>query len=183
MSKLIEVLNELDKEQDIKIGSKDGSSLWYCGNVTHFLVNAYNSNVRLLDYARARVKSANERYERVLQTPVSEMDFVIAETKRATKEGVEPILNANAYFDWKSKWWKKVSSAYKVLKTYKKQLEKFVPLLDREVISVVDADKTIEDNCKVIIVEGYESGKYWKMSEAIVRNEPIGLSMGEDTDE
>lgn len=158
----IKALKELLTENtfqnvNVKIGSKQGSSFWYCGSgnsnisipaIRKIRQTMLNQNKRIVLSLRFRLKHLDRLYEEVIQ-------------ERIKKHGEEDIEN------YKKRLYRKKENERKSLPKRIKLVEYDIatPLLDRPVLEVLMGISPDERPCKIIYVQGTEKGAYWTIKE------------------
>lgn len=90
-------------------------------------------------YYSSVVKSAARR-----SVDLAEKDFILAKNERFIPESVKNKL-----------------------KRAKDRLDNLVFLKDREVVKYFDCDSAIEEDVTAILVEGYETGRFWCFEDSI----------------
>lgn len=156
---------------NIKVGSKQGSSFFYCGTIGglyHDLdkveqtLNAYNNG--LIKALEQRLKSINSIYKERFENWVDRCNKTKIYLTEQDKEKEWAKLT-----ELKEK--EKLSIPRKI-EAIRKHLNK--PLLERNVLEMVDGISVDEKPCKIIYVSGHEKGAYWTINEyAKVKNKRL----------
>lgn len=88
----------------------------------------------------------------------------------------KPNPTVNGYKKDLTNWMKDCAKKGETYKAAKERSDNFEILMTREVVRCTDSDPAVDENKLIIIVRGWERGKYWLYDEA--KSEPFGL-MGE----
>lgn len=155
---LMNQLKKMDPDAIVKLGARDGTGFFYCGDVKTLRENLgeYSRTSKLM--AR-RMKDRS--YKRLIHT---------------CKVGTER-KSMDSHL-----WLKNIAHHAKSAYEYDVQHTDFKPLEKRSVLDVFQANK-IADAAEptVIIVTGYEYGNYWTMDEASGKS-PFGLRIISEKD-
>lgn len=141
---------------NVKIGSKQGSSFFYCGSGS----NAISHISKKIDSAMLR--QAQNR-KKLLTNRLTNLDKIYQDRiNKAIKSG--RVKNKEKYIADVEKL---KEHERKVLPTKISEIEYdiSVRLLDRPVQEVVDGISPDEMPCKIIYIKGHEIGKYWTIKE------------------
>lgn len=159
---LKEFLNTLPDDCDIKIGMKDGSSFVYVGPISDLSINVLTRQCRRAILTAA--ENADKRVSATLHGMPKPLQVYISEQ---ASEGVETIPVPK---------WVNVTAA-KMIEAYNRavrnqddahaHVETFAPVGQRQVIDVFRAYE--KPHPTVVMVEGYEVGKYCLVSEHVSR--------------
>ena len=158
MPKTLQEILDKNKFQNVnvKIGSKQGSSFFYCGSGS----NAISHIVKKIDSAMLR--QAQNR-KKLLTNRLTNLDKIYQDRiNKAIKSG--RVKNKEKYIADVEKL---KEHERKVLPTKISEIEYdiSVRLLDRPVQEVVDGISPDEMPCKIIYIKGHEIGKYWTIKE------------------
>ena len=155
---LYELLNEKKYEKlNVKIGSKSGSSFWYCGKGDKkFSFPAIKSisrpikkqNQKKLEIAEKRLEHLDEIYDKNIDDKI----------KQGKVKDIEKYLKAQ-----NEKREGERRRLPKRIEELKQEINK--TLLDRKVKEVVKGISPDEQPCEIIYVEGHEIGLYWTIEE------------------
>lgn len=143
--KLLDRMDELAKinlAQEIKLGTK-GSSFVYCGPLSSFPFSEIEGYFE--EYKQKCIYGSHEA--RPIYIPLPS----VAQTITANE-----IVERQKRLD---KAWKKRIEAYK------KKAETWKPIQDRDILE--EYGSIIDENARIIIIEGYEPGKFFDREEYI----------------
>lgn len=136
---LKDFLETLDEETEIAIGAQNGNGFIYRGKDGEIELIDKTFDDCLTEKSK-RLDEVESRLKYLILNPVK-MD-------KDEKENTEKIhLRAS-----------EISDAYRSIKGLKKYVDRFKPVLDREVSDHYHKDV---DNCMAVIVEGFEREGYW----------------------
>jgi len=170
-TRLADLLATLPAERRLKLGAHSGSSFFYVGTVADCRENIDLYSRKLRNYARLQLINAQADLEQKLRNPPTLQRYAMAQVKREKPDWTIDGFKAQA-----SGWLRDVKRLTANLNKSDRQYDAFVDLPIREVLSHFDADPQVETETTVIIVEGFEKGRYWTASESGGRCS-IGLSM------
>lgn len=157
MKTLIELLREVKYQNaNVKIGSKSGSSFWYCGKG--------NFAFSLPAIRKAREISLKKNYKILndLKQRLNNLDLIYQKIyQAANKKGIK---DKKQYFEKlkKRQEAEKVSLPRKIASV---EYDIATHLLDRPVREVVYGISPDETPCWIIYVKGNENGAYWTIKE------------------
>lgn len=163
MKTLNSVLYNLSRKKDIsvKIGSKNGSGLWYCAKLT---THTHND----IDIENKIIRTRETRYLKKLQHKIADLDGWyekeiarwLANPKNQKKS--ETVKQAKITHMLKSKELDRTRIPITI-----KEIEYDIDnsFLNRPVLEMVDGISPDEPNTKIIYVSGYEHGDYWTIKE------------------
>ena len=153
-------LNELlqDKKYqkaNIKVGSKGGSSFWYCGkcNLAYSLPEINKAREKLIRQSKGTLHQ--------LQYRKKHLDELYDETLERAKKKVKNFAEYKKKLEIK----KERERALLPKKIASVEYDINVHLLDREVKEVVYGISPDESPCWIIYVKGNERGAYWTIAE------------------
>lgn len=161
MAKIKKTLEELLQESkynkcNVKIGSKQGSSFWYCGkgNLTFSLPEIKKARIKTLAQNKKNMKSLIYRLEH--------LEEIYEETiRQAKKKGIKRFDEyVNNLMKCKEREYKLLP---KRIESYQYDID--THLLDRPVLEVVYGISPDEKPCWIIYVKGNEKGAYWTIEE------------------
>ena len=154
---LLETLNKTKFQKvNVKIGSKQGSSFFYCGSGS----NAIPHISKKIDGTMLR--QAQNR-KKLLINRLTNLDKIYQDRiNKAIKSG--KVKNKEKYI---AEVEILKERERKVLPTKISEIEYdiSVRLLDRPVQEIVDGISPDEKPCKIIYIKGHEIGKYWTVKE------------------
>ena len=155
--KLVDILSMLDGTRIVKIGAKGGTSFFYCGDVETFLENIEEYSNDCYKTAKRTRDRAWLRLEPYLQKP-------------------SEVTNQNY-----SMWLEELDKRSHVAHVTNFRFNEFKPLDERDILDSFIANETADKQRPlVIIVEGYERGKYWTLDAAEGKDKfAIGIGMEE----
>lgn len=157
--KLKEYLESLDSNATIKVGSKDGSAYFYVGNPSDMLAEMDKYNDMLIKSADRQIKLAQNELDYLLSGIVTDVKLSGLRIDGAHFKAVleycltdETLKNA-------------IRSKSK-LENYKRHRSAMGYLGEREVEEARPADSAADEGVQIILVAGYENGRYWCTDDA-----------------
>lgn len=158
--KIKNVLKNYDKDLSLKVGAKDGTAFFYVGTVGDFLENmdVYDSVMR------NRTVRIQIRAERAYENEIRNAPTLEGYARECIKKE-EPLI----YSDYRASiedWFMRVTQKHNTALKKKAAAANYRKLSGREVKEYEMCDKTIDDNCLRVVIEGYETGAYWCLEEA-----------------
>lgn len=154
---LIETLKDTKYQKaNIKVGSKSGSSFWYCGkgNVAYSLPEIKKARERLLRQSKGTLFQ--------LQYRQKHLDEIYDDTlKKAKKKGVKNFEEYKTKLNIK----KERERALLPKKIASVEYDIAIDLVNRPVQEVVFGISPDEKPCWIIYVKGNEKGAYWTIAE------------------
>ena len=172
---LEEMLNNLNQNEDVYIGSK--SAFIFMDTPEVF----FNMRVEINDLWRRKFQSTVEKstmtLENIKSNPPKEDDTSLREVWIAGHKSIKNF----SYEDLLDEWKTRIERIEANLNNSKKQLEEFIPFEQREVIM---SYRNIDNTATIIIIPGYESGKFWMKSEWIryMNGEDVIVEESEEED-
>lgn len=154
-------LNELLQEKkyqsaNIKVGSKNGSSFWYCGkgNLVYSIPAIKEARNKLLRQCHNLLRQLENRQEH--------LDEIYAATLEKAKK--RNVKNLQTYVKTLES---KKNRERRLLPTKIQSVKNDIAthLLDREVQEIVAGISADEKPCWIICVKGNEKGSYWTIAE------------------
>ena len=166
MKELLQELINLPDEQKVKIGAKSG--YFYCGTVREFLkyINEYGENMKIM--ARKIAMSVEINHKKLLANPPTLTFYATVECGRG-----KPRPTIEGWNNELKRWFESVVRSELGLREAKTYAAEFVPLPKRAVKEIRNSDMAIDEDTKIIIIEGDELGKFWSFEE--VKGSPFGL--------
>lgn len=157
MKKLLDLLEEEKYQKcNVKIGSKQGSSFWYCGKakLTYSLPCINKEKQKLIDQSTSNLKQ--------LQYRLKHLDKIYQDNINAAKKN-----GVKDFEKYERKMLRKLESERKSLprKIMNVQYDIDTDLLDRPVQEIVKGICLDEQPCYIIYVKGNEKGAYWTIEE------------------
>lgn len=148
--RLKELLQTLPPDKHIKIGAKDGSNYFYVGNPADMLATFKKRNKCYQQYDKIIYDAANNLVTKI-ETEIKSLYSGVArqESEMVRQTIIERIIHAD----------KRYSEALE-------KRDKIVPLAEREVFCVFEADEIVDEGTTAIIVDGTEFGRFWTYDEA-----------------
>ena len=163
MKTLNSVLYNLSRKKgvSVKIGSKNGSGLWYCAKLT---THTHND----IDLENKRIRARETKTLKRLKTKIADLDkWYDKEIAKwldnpKNQKKSETIKQAKITQMLKSKELDRARIPNTI-----KQIEYDIAnaFLNRPVLEMVDGISPDEPNTKIIYVSGYEHGDYWTIKE------------------
>ena len=167
-----------DKSLPIKVGAKYGNNYFYCGTVGDLEKNLEKlSEEKHKEFVAARERTKGELEASVRNFPKIRSRVLIGNipltkwiesVKACALEYDEYRTKATLDFLMDcGKWAEKVRDGRNALNNSEKRLEGFMPLGSRGVMDAFFSSPVADDACPlVLIISGYEAGKYWTVDEA-----------------
>lgn len=163
MSRTLEqlLLTKKYRNVNVKIGSKNGSSFWYCGKGHLAIPEIRKIKTQLKRQSHKTLADLKERLENL--DDIYEQTFEIAKTNPRIKSIVayEKTLMKRKEIEKKKLPIKIASVEYDIA----------VSPLDREVLEIVEGISPDEKPCWIIYIKGNEKGSYWTVEEYKKRRE------------
>ena len=179
MSKLVEILNAT-KHKYVKIGAGTGNGFFYVGSVDNFQKNLNRITKACKKAAQHEIDQKKARFEKLCAEYPTIEDFA----KEYGLSDKKDELTAENYISLLDRHFARIRKASESWALSQDNFSKFKPMTRREVIRYDDS--FVDEDCLIVIVEGYELGKYWMTSEASTDME-VGFStdmeVGFSTDE
>lgn len=175
MSKLVEILNAT-KHKYVKIGAESGNGFFYVGSVDNFQKNLNRITKACKKAAQHEIDQKKARFERLCAEYPTIEDFA----KEYGLSDKKDKLTAENYISLLDRHFARIRKASELWALSQDNFSKFKPMTRREVIRYDDS--FVDEDCLIVIVEGYEFGKYWMTSEA-ASDMDVGFSTDEDEDE
>lgn len=148
--RLKELLETLEPDEHIKIGAKDGSNYFYVGNPADMLSTFKKRNKCYQQYDKIIYDAANNLVTKLeLKIKLLYSGIARQDSEMVRKNIVDRIIHTD----------KRYSEVVE-------KRDKTVPLADREVISMFEADEVVDEGTTAIIVDGTEFGRFWTYDEA-----------------
>ena len=157
MKTLYQQLKELNKgEMNVKIGSKQGISFFYCGSVK----KSFTSIEKELE---EHTKKSVAKKKRIAENRLKNIDKIYEESiKKAFAE--RNIKDKEKYIQIRMLAKEKEKrNLPKLIKGYEYDLS--TKLYDRPVQEVVNGVSPDEKPCKIIYIKGHEQGDFWTIKE------------------
>ena len=162
---LKELLETMEPDRRIKIGARDGSSFFYCGNPADVLVT-FDPDAKCFGWYD---KIIHDTFERTIENNKKNVDAVYTDMlDKLKKRGFS--INQKSFTDF-MRYVMQSGMGDGAIKS-ERNLEKAInnlkntkPLMDREVLDHFDCDAVADDGVYAIVVEGFEYGKYWTFDE------------------
>lgn len=173
--KLKEKVESFEAGQKIKVGCVDGSSFFFCGDRETFLANIDEYNTQLLRRAHWKEQSTRRSLNKFMSVPPTLVQYVAQELE---KEHPHPSLEA--YQSSVKGWINGCVGRSHNVKEAEKYRKSYVTLSEREVVEEREAEQTVEENAKILIVTGNEVGLYWTMDEATKK--PFAIALANDAE-
>ena len=163
MKTLNSVLYNLSRKKGIsvKIGSKDGSGLWYCAKLT---AHTHND----IDIENKIIRTRETRYLKKLQNKIADLDGWYKKEIARWLDNPKNQKKSEAAKQIKITQMLKSKELDRTrIPTTIKQIEYDIDnaFLNRPVVEMVDGISPDEPNTKIIYVSGYEHGDYWTIKE------------------
>ncbi len=156
-----EVLMEMPKDYKIKIGSVGGNGFFYMGTNTDMLRQMKTYDRKAKDHIRKTHTGALNTYL-VVRDNLPNFEKFKAYQKRKNLSAVSNL----DYTKYRNAWMKKLDRTYKRKLETEEHLKNYVELPKRQIIDQFEAINGIDEDTMVIILDGYEIGKYWSFDEA-----------------
>ena len=153
------------QKANVKIGSKGGSSFWYCGKGN----NTYS--IQAIKQARHNLLKQSQRMLKNYEDRLEHLDEIYEQTyKKSLKR---KIKNRETYKKklYRKKELEKINLPKKIEQT---KYDINTHLLDRPVQEIVVGICKDEAPCYIIYVKGNERGSYWTIAEYNKRRKTSG---------
>jgi len=159
MDKLMKILKDTTCK-NVKVGAKDGSGFFYAGTVNNFI-----ENFDMIDKAckKEAKDTANRRKEELDKLCSSAPTPEMWARKCVARDNLDD-LNCARYEQNLGRHFHKIAHAAEAAKLAKDRNKYYAKLGSRNVIDCYASN--MDEDCVIIIVEGYEVGKYWTLDEA-----------------
>lgn len=164
---LPEVLTKC-KDRKIKIGAVGGNSFFFCGPCELFIERADDYDKDLKAAANNAAISARKLFEGLLKKPPTLSSYVSEEIRDG--EG-KPTFDG--YIKAVSAWMMACVRKRELYQTAMDRADNFQEVMKRQVVSIKEADKAVDEGYLIIIIRGFERGKFWMSEE--VKDDPFGL--------
>lgn len=175
MEKILKQLEPLSPDAKLKVGAK--SSYFYIGTAGDFTERIGEYSLAARSRAEQLADKAHAKLVRILSNRVTPSDYA-GSVVNGKKEGVKGDLSVQGYLDWVESYFASIKAQIAACENADSALKRFVPLDQREVVSMTKSDT--DENCWNMVITGYEQGGYWMSKEADARNSR--LSFGESLD-
>lgn len=162
--KLPDLLRELEAEQKIKLGAADGVGYFYIGTAGDLLD-------RLDDYNAQAYRIAEGYYKRAKRNLEAALAATCTPNLYAQKEitSIVPDISVAGYEGYLREFFTNVLAEKQRFERAQVYLESYRKLDARQVEETRDADKAVDPEYKIVLVSGYERGKYWFADEATMK--------------
>lgn len=159
MKTLVSVLSQKSYQFiNVKIGSQSGSSFFYCGKCSSAITTLTTSvNALMKKRMKDEIKRLQERLDNLDEIYRKRLELTIAEGK---VQDIEKYQRKQE----KMKAQERISIPQEIA-IRKEEVE--IPLLEREVVEIVNGISPDERPCKIIYIKGHEKGAYWTIDEFI----------------
>ena len=161
MEELLQLLKST-KHKSVKIGAENGTGFFYVGSVDNFITNIERVDAACHMAADHRVRNCKTRMERLLKNCPTPGMF----SARLLAKGRVNEITAEGYNSLLNEYFGKVRSLDEETKRAEELLEHYTTIELRTVVTCFEADPDVDEDCLVIIIEGWELGKYWMLEEA-----------------
>lgn len=170
---LAEVLKNA-RGREIKLGADLGSGFFFCGSCELLKKREEDYDRELRTAAKNAAATAKKSRDFAVENPPSLSSFILAELLHDN-----PNPTVESYTKSLTIWMKECVKRGETYKAAKERYDNYESLMSREVVRCTESDPAVDENKLIVIVRGYERGKYWLYDEA--KGAPLGL-MG-DIDE
>lgn len=191
---LLQLLQDIDPDMPLKLGTENGTAYFYCGTVGEFRkkLDSYSEKGRKF-YEDGYLESKRELDSLVNHKPTLPNTLIGLEdapfrevlamiVEYTTEEKPSPVkLQLLRYIAELGKWSRKTAAVSRREKEVKSLFDVWIPYGERTVVDVFRADNAVEpEETSVIRISGYECGKYWVISDANGKRhfDPVMLSRG-----
>ena len=159
---LLTKLKELDGDQLIKLGAKNGSAFCYIGTADELL----RSMKAVDEVFRACIEGAVASSKKYLKGQLANAPTLAsyATEHHKTHLNGKMRLSMDGYDNYVAQWFKSVTTAFIRVDTWQDRLDKYKPINRRRVIETYNSVEYDEPSL-IILIEGYEVGKLWMPSE------------------
>lgn len=140
---------------NVKIGSKQGSSFFYCGKGREAIKELNKINKQLVKQNLNTLKILNDRLKNLDKVYEERIKLALAKGKITDTESYIASVNIEKERE-RARLPKKIQEVQWCIDTH---------ILDRQVQEIVEGICYDEYPCKIVYVKGIEQGKYWLISE------------------
>ena len=159
---LREELLEKIQTKNVKIGTEDGSGFFYCGPLGDFLAELDSWDQWLLEYLR----KAQTLSEKQLKAAVTQLPDPSGYAGKMIRERMQPFcLTLQGYLNILQDGFERVNRCKKKLDTANLNLRTRKDLRKRRIKEIREADKIVDTDATIVIIEGMEPGGYWTIKE------------------
>lgn len=158
--KILNALEPYDYNKPLKVGASDGSGFFYCGTVGDFVEDMEDYSDLLRKHAQANVQAANRRLNQRLNNPPT-IERFCREELRSDK----PNLSFENFTFYVNHYFSAIKNLKSAADTQVFNYDAFKPLGKREVVDIREASYAADPGVTILIIEGYEIGKYWTVDE------------------
>lgn len=163
--KFLEVLQEMDPNTVIKVGAKDGSSFFYIGFAGYMLDHISDISGQILTDWRRLLKNAESKAFSTAGNLITYQEYCQRQILKMTRDySFKPVFKYAEYLDMLDKYSRILDTNIKNCNRIHGIIASFQFLDKRYVADCFKADPVVDDTT-VVIVDGKESGAYWKASE------------------
>ena len=144
---------------NVKVGSKSGSSFWYCGKAGKgCLKDIERAYTYTLPQSKVVLRNLEKRLEHLDEIYEGHINQAMKRHENSTEKKMNNYLKMiNAKWKEEKVWLpKKIKSVQNDLATH---------FLDRTVVEVVKGISPDEEPCYVVYVKGNERGRFWTIKE------------------
>lgn len=173
--KIKHALGKYSPDKRLKVGAEEGSSFFYAGTVGDFLDHMENYSYLLERYAQNVVDNAVRVRDQKINNPLTIDRFIKQQMRQ-----LDPAISLDDYKTYLARYFDGVARAINAVNKAKEAQEGFKYLHQRKVIKIFESDPVADYDTTIMIIEGYEKGKYWTISEAD-GNYPVALANNVDT--
>ena len=157
---LKQALENMSPNQKVKIGAKQGTGWFYCGTAKRFLDNVTEYDAEIRNKWTAIVAKAWHNLERAMEQ----------------RRGLVAIDDIR-------RWAKNIVQKCDRIDTVTRTAKSYTPIDEREVLSIREADKTIDEDTVNIMIAGHEYGAFWCFDEAKRAKKHLSMQTEEEYEE
>ena len=173
MDELTKVLSNT-KYKNVKIGAENGSGFFYAGSVDNYLKNTDRVDRACHLAAKQSVSRRKARIETLCKNCPTAETYIRKSLSRNDAEN----MTAENYLKFLDKYFNTVRNVTKEMQKAEELLAHWEPLAQRRIVR--KEESTVDEDCLIVIINGYEQGSYWMLEEA-PKGEEVCFEL--DTDE
>lgn len=148
--------------KNIKIGTIDGSGFFYCGPTKDFIMDLDKWEKSLYDQLMYAKKLSTKQLATAIATLPTPEEYA----KKMIREKMQPFcLTLQGYLNLMQDGFERVNRCKKKLDTANLNLRTRKDLRKRRIKEIRDADKIVDTDATIVIIEGMEPGGYWTIKE------------------
>ena len=172
MDELKKVLSNTE-HKNVKIGAENGSGFFYAGSIVNYLDNIERVDKACHLAAKQNVSRHKDRIDRMCRNCPTPEAFA----RRCLARDEQEKMTSENYSQFLDAYYKKLCSVSEETQKAEDILNNWKVLAQRKVVRCDDS--IADEDCLVVIIEGYELGRYWTLDE-VPKGEEVCFSLDED---